>query len=96
MKPERLSGIELLRIIAACLVVLGHITAKILESSQSFSNANIVLANIVSAISVCGVNVFILITGFFLSRNNSRVVGKPLYIIFMMVCFSIGYMLLNV
>lgn len=90
MKLERQSGIELLRIISACLVVFGHIVSRVLESSQLYSEANIVLANIVSAISVCGVNVFILITGYFLSRNNSRVVGKPLYLILMMVCFSVG------
>lgn len=57
MKIERQSGIELLRILAACLIVLGHIVSRVLELSQS-CDANIVLANIVSAISACGVNVF--------------------------------------
>ena len=76
---KRESGIELLRIIALLFVIMIHYCDKALPLINSGINLNVMLLS--RSISSCAVDVFILISGYFMVKSNKRVYGKPINIL---------------
>lgn len=95
-KPVRESGIELLRILAACAVVMLHYNdgrAFVLVNSGS---SNQYLLYFLESICACAVDVFLLISGYFLCTNNKRTLGKPLTLFVQVVIIRAFMYLLNI
>ena len=89
----RESNIELLRIIAACSVVFSHmspIISKSLISAELMGGANWWISKLLLSFSVCAVNVFILITGYFSCRSQVRNIGKPLNLVLLMIVVNLA------
>ena len=76
---QRESGIELLRIVALLFVIMIHYCDKALPLINNNVNMNVML--LTRSISSCAVDVFILISGYFMVKSNTRVVGKPINIL---------------
>ncbi len=95
IKKERESGIELLRIFAALSVVILHycfpgaFDALRAESDILPFNKTLLLG-ILECISICAVNVFIIITGYFLSTSERRSIGKPFGLLLQLVVINLG------
>lgn len=87
----RESNIELLRIIAACCVVFSHMYPIISQSlSDGTGGGNLLISKIFLSFSICAVNVFILITGYFSCKTQKRNIGKPLNLIILMVAMDLA------
>ena len=76
---QRESGIELLRILALFFVIMIHYCDKAIPLIDNNTNLNVMLLS--RSISSCAVDVFILISGFFMVKSNKRVFGKPITIL---------------
>lgn len=91
VNKQRDSNIELLRIIVACFVIVLHyFFPKVFDVIQTLPNGSEKLSRIFivgsfESISACAVNVFIIITGFFLCNNNKRTWDKPLKLIIFLI-----------
>ena len=104
----RESNIELLRIIAACSVVFSHMSpiiqkALLLESGGGIFTLtggavswNYIISQLFLSFSVCAVNVFILITGYFSCHSQNRNIGKPLNLVLLMIVVDIASYLLQI
>lgn len=73
---QRESGIELLRLFALFAVIMIHYCDKAIPLINNSLNMNVMLLS--RSISSCAVDVFIMISGFFMVKSNKRVIGKPL------------------
>lgn len=73
---QRESGIELLRLFALFAVIMIHYCDKAIPLINNSFNMNAMLLS--RSISSCAVDVFILISGYFMVKSNKRVIGKPL------------------
>lgn len=81
-KPRRNAGVELLRMFAALCVVFGHfINDSHVEPSEMEWGGGIIINNL-RLFTYPAVDVFIIITGYFLCLNNKRTVGKFSTLIF--------------
>ncbi len=72
MKTNRKTGIELLRIIAMFAIVLGHFISHSdgFTTFTSIGNPLVIAERMVDSLGLFKVNVFILITGFFMIENQ--------------------------
>ncbi len=90
-RASRQSNIELLRIIATCMVIVLHYNAV---SNGGFSNVpdgsigQFILV-LFESISICAVNLFVIITGYFLCKTNERDFLKPLGLVAQVVIFGL-------
>ena len=90
MKAERQSNIELLRLVAMAGVIIFHYNYDNIGggfryvTSGSINEQTLLL---LESIAICGVNLFIMISGFFLSRTNTRSGGKALSIMVQVIVF---------
>ena len=94
-KPIRESGIELLRILAACAVVILHYNAGRAFDLVNPGSINQSLLDFLESISICAVDVFLLISGYFLCTNNKRSLGKPLTLFVQVVIIRVLMYLIN-
>ena len=91
----RRSGIELLRIIAATMVVMSHIVPLLLNSGQ-IGGGNLFAINLLRSVSVSAVNIFILISGYFLWQNQKRSLGKALNLLVLMIVINVSSYIVQV
>ena len=75
-KKQRESGVEFLRIFAACMVVWLHTTLPWGIQTAS-SGLNTFVVHIMEIIAIPAVDIFILISGYFMASKSERSVGKP-------------------
>lgn len=89
---RRESGIELLRIILMVGVIILHFNnANIGGGFKDVNNnVNYVILLILENIFVCAVDVFVIITGYFLCDNNKRSIIKIIELILQVILFKIG------
>lgn len=94
-KTARESGIELLRMLAAIGVVLLHYNdGKAFTLVQNGSAQQYTLY-LLESIAICAVDLFILISGFFLSGTQKRSNIKPLELIIQVILFHEAIYLVN-
>ena len=81
-RRERNSGIELLRILAAMGVIILHYNNAEIGGGLKYSSGwNLLMLQLLQNTAICAVNVFVLISGYFLSRSGRRDCTKPLELI---------------
>jgi len=90
LKKERQSGIELLRICAALGVVYGHfLNTGGLFTNASISGVNYGVMTLIRSIVIASVDIFVIISGYFLCTTQNRSIGKPLNLLLQISVFSV-------
>ncbi|MBE7001506.1 MAG: acyltransferase [Ruminococcaceae bacterium] len=92
----RQSNIELLRIITICGVVMLHYNGNIAFGLVTEGTANYYLLQFLEILFICAVNLFVLISGYFLYNTNSRKAIKAVELVAQVVLIGIGKYLINV
>lgn len=91
----RQSGVELLRILAMCLVIVMHYdSANVMKATMSGSQ-NLVLM-FFTGIAACAVDVYVMISGFFLSSSEKRSFSKIAALIIQVIIFHVVWYLFDV
>ncbi len=91
-KPTRQSNIELLRIIAIMGVILLHYNNDTMGFAFALTSSlpvNHAICMIFEAFAICGVNVFVLISGYFLIDSDSRNISKVIELVFQLILFKV-------
>lgn len=83
----RHSGIECLRILAALFVVMLHYNDGRAFTYVAEGSGNQYLLFLIESIGVCAVDLFVLISGYFLCSTQKRSVLKPLELIVQVIVF---------
>lgn len=104
MSNERLSNIELLRILSAFGVLMIHINFPhgFAYSMQAANTGlfgisiNALLVNAIEALIIPAVNIFVLISGYFLCTSNNFKSKKVVNLILQVLCFHALYALFNI
>lgn len=87
---QRESGIELLRIFAAFGVVFSHfLNLGGIFGSDQINYSSYMVMTLIRSITIASVDIFVIITGFFLSTNQVRSLGKPLSLLFQVSIYSV-------
>lgn len=89
------SNIELLRILTICGVVILHYNGKQAFSYVNENSFNYYLLLVLEGLCICAVNLFVLISGYFLSTNGKRRVIKAIELIVQVVVMNLGIHLLT-
>lgn len=87
MMKVRESGIEILRILCAIGIVWGHFNGQYALSDNSI--ISFLYNNIINSVTVSCVDVFIIISGFFLCDHNNRALGKPVSLLFQLIIVNV-------
>ena len=77
----RQSNIELLRIITICGVVMLHYNGNVALGLVTEGTANYYLLQFLEILFICAVNLFVLISGYFLCNSNSRKAVKAVELV---------------
>lgn len=75
------SNIELLRILVSCGVVILHYNGNVAFDNVQAGTVNYYILNGLEALCICAVNLFMLISGYFLSTNGRRKVIKTVELV---------------
>lgn len=95
----RQSNIELLRILAIIGVIILHCNHRDIGGGFKYvpiGSVNEWLLQILESLFVCAVDLFVLISGYFMCLSNKRCFIKPLQLIVQVIAFSVGQYLLCV
>lgn len=87
MTKTRNSGIELLRILATLFVVMLHYNDGRAFTYVADGSVNQYLLFFVESISICAVDLFVLVSGYFLCSTQKRSVLKPMELLVQVVVF---------
>lgn len=89
VKSQRQSGVELLRIIAIFMVLAGHANARVLglplPSDFVSSTSSSVVRMLLSSVVVAGVDIFVMISGWFGIHAKPRGLAKLLFQVFFLL-----------
>lgn len=99
-RRDRESNIELLRILAMLGVIILHYNNPSIGGGLSFvkyGSLNYWFLNVVESIFICAVNLFMIISAYFMASSNKRDLWKPIQLLVQVVMFSvIKYSLLSI
>lgn len=90
----RKSGIELLRILSAFAVIIMHYHSMAISANVNPLNMHVL--DFLKSFASCGVDVFIVITGFFLIKSQNRTLGKIIALLFQVTLVNTSLYLLSV
>lgn len=90
-QESRYSGIELLRILTICGVILLHYNDGRAFKWVVPGTANQYILFGVESIFICAVDLFMVISGYFLSQTQKRTVIKPLELFFQITLFNVCF-----
>ncbi len=99
ISKERQSNIELLRIITMMGVVILHYNNPNMGGGMKYAtegSINFYLLYFLESCFVCSVNLFVLISGYFLIESKTRNIWKVIELIAQVMCFSFGVYVLKV
>ncbi len=97
-KPARDSSIELLRILAILGVIVLHYNNSSMGGGFAVApvgSATRQIMIVLECVAICAVNVFVMITGYFMSATNKRTLYKPIKLISQVVVLNIAMHLAN-
>ena len=97
-KPARNSSIELLRILAILGVIALHYNNSSMGGGFAVAPIGSLTRQIMivlESVAICAVNVFVMITGYFMSATNKRTLYKPIKLIAQVVALNIAMHLAN-
>ena len=92
-RRDRESNIELLRILAMLGVIILHYNNPSIGGGLSFvkyGSLNYWFLNIVESIFVCAVNLFMIISAYFMASSNKRDLWKPIQLLAQVIIFSVS------
>lgn len=92
----RESNIELLRIITICGVVVLHYNGNFALQLVNAGTANYGLLLLLEALFICAVDLFVLISGYFLCTTNRRKAVKVLELVVQVILFGMAKYLVGV
>lgn len=94
---ERQSNIELLRIVAMLgVIVLHYNNTEIGGAFLYASGINKVILYVLESIFICAVNLYMLISGYFMCNKNTRRFSRPLELLIQVMIFQLGFYVLAV
>lgn len=97
MKQKRESNIELLRILTMLGVIILHYNNKSIGGAFEYvdrNSSNYYLLMSLESIAICAVNLFMLISGFFMCQKKKTIINKPLELLFQVIVFSFSFNLI--
>lgn len=94
MGSTRTSGIELLRIIAACFVIVLHFNGRLFPIVDNHSMLYHLMV-ITESISICAVDIFLIISGYFLCTTQERRIGKIALLIMQLLIFNLFFYIIS-
>lgn len=89
----RESNIELLRILAMLGVIILHYNNPSIGGGLSFvkyGSLNYWFLNVVESIFICAVNLFMIISAYFMASSNKRDLWKPIQLLAQVIIFSVS------
>ena len=89
LKDTRDSGIELLRIFAAAAVIFSHFCNVGGIFSGNLSEGSYLVMSLIRSLTVSAVDVFVLISGYFLCTTDKRTLKKPFELIAQLILYSL-------
>ncbi|MEE0956025.1 MAG: acyltransferase family protein [Eubacterium sp.] len=93
----RQSNIELLRILATLGVIILHYNNPSIGGGIAYTQgASRIMLFAFEALNICAVNLFVLISGYFLSRSQERDLLKPVKLVVPVIIYSVVYYLYRV
>lgn len=98
-KRERQSNIELLRILAIAGVIILHYNNPVAGRGITYAaegSLNFYILYFLESIFVCAVDLFILISGYFMCESKKRSLWKPIELLIQVMLFQEGIYLLKV
>ena len=84
------SNIELLRILTICGVVVLHYNGNVAFDYVAEGSANFYILNALEGLFICAVNLFVLISGYFLSGTTKRRAVKALELVVQVMVIGVG------
>lgn len=99
MKKDRNSNIELLRVIAMFGVIILHYNNPNMGGGLKFvsdGSVNFYVLYFLNSISICAVNIFMLISGYYLCESKKRNLWRPVELIVQVVLFNVAIYLAEV
>lgn len=87
MRTERKSNIELLRIFAMWGVVILHYNNSMMGGMNYADGINLIVLYIIESMCIPAVDLFVLISGYFLYENQKRVLIKPIRLVAQVALF---------
>lgn len=93
-RKERKSNFELLRCILILFVIILHYNNRNIGGALQYvapGSTSYYFLYMIEALAICAVNVFVLISGYFLSVSKTRKVNKGIYLLIS----CIGYKILS-
>ena len=95
---QRESNIELLRILAMAGIIILHFNNPDMGGGFSYAaygSLNSILLYFLEIVFICGVDVFLMITGYFMLKKQEVSLYKPAGLILQVVIYGIGIYLLR-
>lgn len=92
-KKQRNSSIELLRILAMCGVIILHYNNKNVGGAFAQvppNTTNQYILFLLESLSIISVNLFLIVSGYFLCRTKKRTAVKPLQLLIQVMLFGLG------
>ena len=84
------SNIELLRILTICGVVVLHYNGNVAFDYVAKGTVNFYVLNVLEGLFICAVNLFVLISGYFLSGTAKRRAVKVLELVIQVMVIGVG------
>lgn len=78
------------------VIVLHYNNGEIGGGFSYASGSNLVIIMILESMFICAVNLYMLISGYFLCEKETRKPGKPLELLVQVMLFGLGFELLNI
>lgn len=94
----RKSNFELLRIISILGVIMLHYINANMGGGLKYvveGSVNYYVLLFIVSINACAVNLFVLLTGYFMCENNTRVIRKPMELVIQVMLFSFALYILK-
>lgn len=95
--PSRASNIELLRIITILGVIILHYNNESIGGGYKYvlpDSLNYYVLDFLESVFICAVDLFILISGYFMINTQKRSIIKPLKLIIQVVVFKLAFFIL--
>ena len=99
VKKERQSNIELLRILLIIGVIILHYNNKTMGGGfeyVKYGSINFYILYILESVFICAVNLFMLISGYFMINSMKRSLWKPIELFVQVIIFSLGLYVLKI
>ncbi len=94
---ERQSNIELLRILAMCGVIVLHYNNATIGGGLAYARGiNLYILYCLESLFACAVNLFVLISGYFMCTKQKRALDKPFELLVQVILFNEIFYILSV